>query len=69
MSYVGEPLELNPKVRTNNFISQASNININMFRSFEVYMLVGTLFQWSRIWGFTQRISISDFLQSVSFSS
>ena len=69
MSYVGEPLELNPKVRTNNFISQASNININMFRSFEVYILIGTLFQWSRIWGFTQCISISDFLQSVSFSS
>ena len=62
MSYVGEPLELNPKVQTDNFISQASNININMFRSFEVYMLVGTLFQWSRICGFTQHISISDFL-------
>lgn len=62
MSYVGEPLELNPKVQTDNFISQASNININMFRSFEVYILVGTLFRWSRIWGFTQHISISDFL-------
>ena len=32
-------------------------------------MLVGTLLQWSRVWGFTQCISISDILQSVSFSS
>ena len=31
-------------------------------------MLVGTLFKWSCIWGFTQCISISDFLMSVSFS-
>ena len=31
-------------------------------------LLVGTLFGWSRIWGFTQCISIFDFLQSVSVS-
>ena len=30
-------------------------------------LLVGTLFGWSRIWGFTQCISIFDFLQSVLF--
>ena len=33
------------------------------------FLLFGTLFQWARIWGFTQCISIYDFLQSASFSS
>ena len=33
------------------------------------YLLVGTLFKWARIWGFTYCISIFDFLQSFSFSS
>lgn len=32
-------------------------------------LLFGTLFQWLRIWSFMQCISITDFLQSVSFSS
>ena len=32
-------------------------------------ILVGTLFQWDRIWGFTHRISISKFLPSVHISS
>lgn len=31
-------------------------------------MLVETLFKWSRIWGYTQCISIPDFLMSFSFS-
>ena len=31
-------------------------------------LLVGTLFGWSRIWGFTQFISLSDFLHSISVS-
>ena len=31
-------------------------------------LLVGTLFEWSRIWGFMQCISVFDFLQSVSVS-
>ena len=31
--------------------------------------LFGTLFQWTRIWGFTKCISISKFLQSISCSS
>ena len=31
-------------------------------------LLVGTLFGWSRIWGFTLCISVFDFLQSVSDS-
>ena len=38
---------------------------LNLLKS----MLVETLLEWARIWGFTQYISISDFLQSVSFSS
>ena len=29
-------------------------------------LLVGTLFGWSHIWGFTQCISVFDFMQSVS---
>ena len=32
-------------------------------------ILVGTVFQWDRIWGFTHRISISKFLPSVHISS
>ena len=32
-------------------------------------ILVGTLFKWSKIWGFTQRISISKFLLSICISS
>ena len=32
-------------------------------------LLFGTLFQWARIFGFMPCISISNFLQSVSFSS
>ena len=31
-------------------------------------LLVGTLFEWSRIWGYMWCISISDFLESVSTS-
>ena len=31
-------------------------------------LLVGTLFEWSRIWGFTYCTSMSDFLISVSYS-
>ena len=27
--------------------------------------LFGTLFQWAHVWGFTNRISISDFLASI----
>ena len=30
-------------------------------------LLVGSLFGWSRIWGFTQRISLFDFVQSIFF--
>ena len=32
-------------------------------------ILVGTLFQWGRIWGFTQCISIFDCLLSIRISS
>ena len=32
-------------------------------------LLRGTLFQWARIWGCTNCISISKFLHSVHFSS
>ena len=28
-------------------------------------LLFGTLFQWAHVWGFTNRISISDFLASI----
>ena len=31
-------------------------------------ILVGTLFKWGRIWGFTQCISIFDFLLSIRVS-
>ena len=31
-------------------------------------LLAGTLFEWSRIWGFTYYITESDFLIFVSFS-
>ena len=33
------------------------------------FLLVGTLFEWSQIWGFTQCLSIFDFLQSIISSS
>ena len=29
------------------------------------FLLVGTLFGWSRIWGFIQCISVFDFVQSI----
>ena len=32
-------------------------------------ILVGTLFTWAKIWGFTQFISISEFLLSIRISS
>ena len=32
-------------------------------------ILAGTLFQWGKIWGFTQCISISEFLLSIRISS
>ena len=31
-------------------------------------LLAGTLFEWSRIWGFTHCLTLSDFLLSVSSS-
>ena len=48
--------------------------NTRTFEDVEKYvdllksLLVGTLFGWSRIWGFTQFISLSDFLHSISVS-
>ena len=32
-------------------------------------ILAGTLFQWGKIWGFTQCISIFEFLLSIRISS
>ena len=31
-------------------------------------MLVGTLFEWSHVWGYTRCTSIFEFLESVSVS-
>ena len=42
--------------------------DIEKFADFLKSLLVGSLFGWSHIWGFTQCISVFDFVQSVFVS-